>query len=87
MPEFEALSKNLKELRKTMKISQINFAANCGISVEILSLIERQKTDCKLSTIQKIAAYVGCDVVDLLKLEGGENLEIYIQASEGYYKK
>ncbi len=66
MPETEALSYNLKRIRKALKISQIDFAADCGISTEILSLIERQKTDPKLSTIQKIAAYIGCDVTDLL---------------------
>lgn len=67
MPELEALSNNLKEIRHIMELSQISLAANCGISVEILSLIERQKTDPKLSTIQKIAAFVDCEVVDLLK--------------------
>lgn len=70
MPECQALSDNLKQVRQIMKLSQIDFAASCGISVEILSLIERQKTDPKLSTIQKIAAYIGCEVVDLLKPKG-----------------
>ena len=67
MPECEALSKNVKEIRKKMNLSQMEFAAECGISTEILSLIERQKTDPKLRTIQKIAAYTDVNVYELLK--------------------
>lgn len=67
MPENEALAKNIKTIRKQMKKSQIEFAAECGISTEILSLIERQKTDPKLSTIQKVAAYTNRTVSDLIK--------------------
>lgn len=66
MPECEILAKNLKVIRKKMKKSQIDFAAECGISKEILSLMERQKTDPKLSTIQKVAAYTDCSVAELL---------------------
>lgn len=70
MPENKALSENLKALRRMKNISQIEFAEECGISTEILSLIERGKTDPKLSTIQKIAAYAGCRVSDLLTEKG-----------------
>lgn len=66
MPESEILAKNLKNIRKKMKKSQIDFAAECGISKEIVSLLERQKTDPKLSTIQKIAAYTDYSVAELL---------------------
>lgn len=69
MPEYEALSKNVKEIRKKMNLSQMEFAVECGISTEILSLIERGKTDPKLSTIQKIAAYTGLSVHELLKIK------------------
>lgn len=69
MPECEALAKNVKEIRKSMNLSQIEFAAECGISTEILSLIERRKTDPKLSTIQKIAAYTGFSVYELLEIK------------------
>ena len=68
MPECEALAKRLKEIRKEMELSQMEFAAECGISTEILSLIEREKTDPKLSTLQKISAYVGCEVSELIKV-------------------
>jgi len=73
MPECIILSENLKRIRKIMDISQIEFAAECGISTETLSLIERERTDPKLSTIQKIAAYVGCEVTELLTKHEEEN--------------
>ncbi len=66
MPEFDHLSDNLKSIRIKMKESQIDFAANCGISTEILSLMERKRTDPKLSTLQKIAAYTNMTVSELL---------------------
>lgn len=67
MPENVYLSRNVKLIRKQMRLSQIEFAADCGISADTLSLIELEKTDPKLSTIQKIAAYADVEVIDLLK--------------------
>lgn len=81
MPEIEALSKNLKQIRNELNQSQMEFAAACGISTEILSLIERQKSDPRLSTIQKIAAYVGCDVADLLT-KGDDNNGTFVSAPD-----
>lgn len=81
MPEIEALSKNIRAIRNKLNQSQIDFAANCDISTEILSLIERQKTDPRLSTIQKIAAYVGCEVIDLLT-KGDDLIETFISTSD-----
>ncbi len=66
MPENKILAENLKKIRKDMKKSQIEFAAECGISTEILSLIEREKTDPKLSTLKKIAAYTDHTVAELV---------------------
>ena len=72
MPENKILAENLKKIRKDMKKSQMEFAAECGISTEILSLIERGKTDPKLSTIQKIAAYTDYTVAELFIENEGE---------------
>lgn len=69
MPEKEALARNIKWIRMRMHESQMDFAAHCGISTEELSLLERQRTDPKLSTIQKVAAYVDQPVNDLLETE------------------
>ena len=66
MPEYAILSKNVKRLRTQMKMSQLRFAMECDISLDILSLIEREKTNPRLSTLQKIAAYTGKTVAELL---------------------
>lgn len=67
MPEVEALAHNLKHIRKkVLNLSQEDFASYCGISTETLSILECQKGDPRLSTIQKIAAYLDCDVIELL---------------------
>ena len=36
-PEFEALAKRVKAIRKLMDENQIGFAEHCGINVETLS--------------------------------------------------
>lgn len=77
MPEYEALARNLKLIRKVMKINQENFASECGICIEMLSAYECEKGDPKLSTLQKIAAYVGCETPELLKKNGDLNLTEY----------
>ncbi len=69
MPEKVALARNIKALRKQLRESQIEFAAHCGISTEALSLLERERSDPKLSTIQKVAAYTDWTVSDLLNTE------------------
>ena len=73
MPEFEALSQNVKRIRKELKLSQLEFALECGLSMEIISMIECQKTDPKLSTIQKIAAFTGHTPSELLTLDDINN--------------
>ena len=52
-----------------MKLNQEEFAARCGISKETLSLIERENTDPRLSTIQKIVSFLNDTVSDLLRIE------------------
>ena len=69
MPERGILARNIRTLRKEMKESQMDFAAHCGISIEALSLLEREQSDPKLSTIQKVAAYTDQRVSDLLEKE------------------
>lgn len=66
MPELEALSKHVKKFRTEYNESQEEFAENCGISTETLSLIEREKGNPTLETLQKIAAYTGITVANML---------------------
>lgn len=74
-PEFEALSKRVKEIRKAMNENQIEFAEHCGLNVATLSRIECEKDDVRLSTAQKIAAYTGLTVSQLLEVENQDNNE------------
>lgn len=67
MEEQSILSKKLKSIREEMNESQMEFAYNCGISTETFSLIEREKVNPNLDTLQKIAAYLGITVSELLK--------------------
>ena len=69
MPEIEALAKYLKEFRKINKETQFEFAANVGISIEELSLMEREIANPSLDTLQKIAAYTGNTVSELLRVD------------------
>ena len=69
MPEKEALAKYLKEFRKINKETQFEFAANVGISIEELSLMEREIANPSLDTLQKIAAYTGNTVSELLRVD------------------
>jgi len=69
MPEIIALAKNVKKIRTEMKLSQLKFAMECDISLDILNQIERERTNPRLSTLQKICAYVGCSVAELLRVD------------------
>lgn len=66
MPEFEKVADRIRKLRRKLKINQADFAYNCGLSTETISLIEREETDIKLSTLQKIASYTGLSVSELV---------------------
>lgn len=69
MPEREMLAANLKEARKALDMDQFEFACEIGISKEEVSLLELEKTDPKLSTLQKIAAYLGKAPYELIKYD------------------
>ena len=66
MLELQILSRNVLKYRHELGQSQIEFAANCGISTEALSTIERGVGNPTLKTLQSIAAYVGCPVSSLI---------------------
>ena len=77
MPETEALAKNLKKYppceelhTEEMKETQAAFAYGCGLSEEAVSLMERKKTDPKLSTLKSIAAYTNHSVSEILEVKG-----------------
>ena len=75
MPEIKFLAKNIKKIRKEMQETQLDFAAHCGLGTGTLNAIERELSDPKLSSIQKIAAYVDMTVPELLSEDqNNENL-------------
>ena len=69
MPEISALAKRVKIYRENMKKTQFELSYEMGISLEELSLIEREGANPRLSTIQKIAEHMGITVSELLKIE------------------
>ena len=48
MPEIIALARNVRKIRTEMKLSQLRFAMECDISLDILNQIEREKTNPRL---------------------------------------
>ena len=72
MSEAEILSWKLRRYRKMNGLNQFEAASEIGISTETLSKIERCQTGAKLSTVSRIAAYMGITVLTLLA-EDGEN--------------
>lgn len=69
MPETDVLAKRVKEYRKRRFKNQPDMAWEMGLSTEEISLIERGKTDPKLSTLKKIAAHMGITVSSLLEID------------------
>ena len=63
--ERELLAIKLKRFRAQENINQFDFAEDCGISREALSLIEREKENVTIDTIQLLAARMGITVSDL----------------------
>ena len=72
MPEVDALARQLKQYRTIQDKTQFEMSSEIGISEEELSLLERGQTDPKLSTMQKIASYMGITVSELLSTEDRE---------------
>ena len=69
MPERDALAKRIKAYRRIRQETQFDFSEATGLSVEEISLLEREETDPKLSTLQNLAAYMGITVSELLEIE------------------
>lgn len=72
MPERNVLAKRVKEFRKKENESQRKFAEHTGVSEDEISQIERGLANPALGTVQKIAAYMGNTVSELLDVEGDE---------------
>lgn len=75
MPEVRELAKRVKAYRKYLHKSQFELADEIGISLDELSLIEREKANPSLETLQKISAHMGITVSELVKVEEWEMQE------------
>ncbi len=69
MPEKTILANRLRAIRRDLGQTQAEFSAEIGISEDEVSNLERERTDPKLSTLQKIAAYSNLTVAALLDPE------------------
>lgn len=86
MPERESISNFLKNYRQKNQETQYEFAANTGICVEELSKLERIIGNPSLETLQKIAAYTGNTVAELVYVEKDvERVQMYRMLMEEYF--
>lgn len=70
MPERKVLAKRVRAFRKAKKESQCKFSEHTGVSEDEISRIEREIANPALGTVQKLAAYMGNTVAELLAVEG-----------------
>lgn len=78
----ENVSSNLKKLREKSGLSQEAFAAEIGYSTSYLSMIERGTRQLTLEGIEKVAAALGIDPLDLLKAPRGKKKEASADAPQ-----
>ena len=66
MPYKKILAKNLICFRESEGLSQEEISFRSGISKETISLIERERTNVTLEVLERLAAYTGLTVPELL---------------------
>lgn len=62
MEEMVMLAECVAFYRHHMKESQEVFAEGCGLSAEMISLIERRKTNPSLETVVRISRHIGIPI-------------------------
>ena len=65
----DTIAKKLKDYRDKHKLNQFEFAEECGISRETLSLIERCKTNLSMDTLDLLAVRMDVTLSELLSNE------------------
>lgn len=65
--EKVVLATRVKEFRKANNLCQFDFAEDCGLSKDTISLIERGNANVTLDTIQLLACRMGITVSELLQ--------------------
>ncbi len=66
MPYKRILAENLAEFRQLEGISQMEIAFRTGVSKETISLIERELSNVRLDVLERLAAYTGLTIPELL---------------------
>ena len=69
-----SISVNLQTIRKEKGLNQEQLAEQSGVSLTQISKIERNETDPRVSTIEKLAKALNCSVDQLLFNEATEGL-------------
>lgn len=59
------LARTVKQFREANELTQFEFAEECGISEDLVSLIERQKANVTLSTLDLISVRMNVSVAEL----------------------
>ena len=67
LTETTALSRYVITKRRMLGETQEEFAENCGLSVELISLIERGQANPRMDTLAKIAAYLNVSISEMLQ--------------------
>jgi len=70
--EDRILAETVFHHRTKMEESQESFAEGCNMSTDMVSLIERGKTNPSLHMMVRIARHIGISVSDMLKIEEDE---------------
>jgi transcriptional regulator with XRE-family HTH domain len=69
-----SIAKNLQRVRKERGFNQEQLADSSGVSLTQISKIERNETDPRVSTIEKLAKALNCSTDQLLFDEASESL-------------
>lgn len=65
--ERELLASKIKDFRQQENLNQFDFAEDCGISKDTISLIERENANVRLDTVQLLASRMGITVSELFQ--------------------
>lgn len=78
--------KNIKSIRKSLKLSQTDLAKKSGLSLRTIQRIENEETNPKFHTLHDIADALGIDISFLTASDGIEQLQEIVSnaASDDY---
>ncbi len=65
--EMAMLAECVAFYRHQMKESQEVFAEGCGLSAEMISLIERRKTNPSIETVVRISRHIGIPIWEMFQ--------------------